>query len=96
MLAANRNDSVNGRTVILTVSINTRKGFNHNGAPDGSRCAIKSVLLLINLDIIIVIHNGKPTSKVNIKCEAIENVYATNPNKFKMITVINKLIKIIE
>ena len=40
MLAANRNDSVIGRTMILVVSIITKNGFNHSGAPSGKKCAI--------------------------------------------------------
>jgi hypothetical protein len=37
MLAASRNDSVIGRTKILVVSIITRNGFNHSGAPSGKK-----------------------------------------------------------
>ena len=39
ILAANRNESVIGRTKILVVSIRTRNGFNHSGAPSGKKCA---------------------------------------------------------
>jgi hypothetical protein len=39
MFAANRNDSVRGRTVILVVSIRMRNGFSHAGAPSGRKCA---------------------------------------------------------
>ena len=35
MLAASRNDRVIGRTRILVVSIRTRNGFSHEGAPPG-------------------------------------------------------------
>lgn len=38
MLAASRNDKVNGRTRILVVSISTRNGFSHKGAPSGRKC----------------------------------------------------------
>jgi hypothetical protein len=37
ILAANRKDSVSGRTVILTVSIKIKNGFNHVGAPSGRK-----------------------------------------------------------
>jgi hypothetical protein len=42
MLAANRKDRVNGRTIVLSVSIITRNGFNQFGACPGSRRAIKT------------------------------------------------------
>jgi hypothetical protein len=35
ILAANWKDSVTGRTKILVVSIITRNGFSHSGAPSG-------------------------------------------------------------
>jgi len=37
MLAASRNDSVIGRTMILVVSIITRNGFSQSGAPSGRK-----------------------------------------------------------
>jgi hypothetical protein len=37
ILAASRNDRVIGRTTIEDVSIKTRNGFNHVGAPSGNR-----------------------------------------------------------
>jgi len=37
IFAANRNDRVNGRTIILVVSIRTRNGFNQSGAPSGRK-----------------------------------------------------------
>jgi len=37
MLAASRNDSVAGRTIILVVSISTRNGFSQSGAPSGRK-----------------------------------------------------------
>jgi hypothetical protein len=39
MFAASRNDKVIGRTMILVVSIITRNGFSHSGAPSGKKCA---------------------------------------------------------
>ena len=41
IFAASRNLRVIGRTEILVVSINTRKGFNHLGAPPGRREAVQ-------------------------------------------------------
>jgi len=68
MLAARRNDSVRGRTVILEVSINTRNGFSQSGAPSGSRWATDAFKFLMNLDITILNHIGRPIVKVKIKC----------------------------
>lgn len=39
IFAASRNDRVIGRTRILVVSIITKNGFNHSGAPSGKKCA---------------------------------------------------------
>ena len=39
ILAINRTESVIGRTIILTVSMRTRKGFKAAGAPIGRRPA---------------------------------------------------------
>ena len=39
ILAAKRKDKVIGRTIILTVSIKIKNGFNQLGAPDGRRDA---------------------------------------------------------
>lgn len=40
ILAANRKDNVIGRNKILSVSINTKNGFNQSGAPPGSKLAV--------------------------------------------------------
>ena len=37
ILAANRNDSVMGRTIILVVSISTKNGLSQSGAPSGRK-----------------------------------------------------------
>lgn len=39
MLAASRNERVIGRIRVLKVSITTRRGFSHIGAPEGKRWA---------------------------------------------------------
>lgn len=39
IFAANRKERVTGRKIILVVSIRTRNGFNHEGAPPGSSLA---------------------------------------------------------
>jgi len=43
ILAASRKDSVKGRTIVLKVSITTRKGFNQLGACPGKRRAINTI-----------------------------------------------------
>lgn len=68
MFAANRNDRVIGRTKILVVSIITKKGFNHSGAPSGRKWAVDFFGAKLKLDINILIHIGKPIHSVIIKC----------------------------
>jgi hypothetical protein len=65
MLATSRTDRVSGRTIILTVSIKTKKGFNQSGAPPGSNPAMKTDGELKKLDIIKDNHKGKPN--INLK-----------------------------
>ena len=67
IFAANRKDKVIGRTVILVVSINTKNGFSQSGAPSGRKWAIDFFKDLINLDIIIESHSGRPKINVKIK-----------------------------
>jgi hypothetical protein len=67
IFAASRNDNVRGRTVILVVSISTRKGFNQSGAPSGRKWAINIFGNLISLDMIIDIHRGSPSDRVKIR-----------------------------
>ncbi len=69
ILAANRNESVMGRTKFLTVSIITRNGFNAVGAPDGRRCAKNIEGLDTEADKIIVNQSGNPKDREKIMCE---------------------------
>src|SRR5271166_3627897 len=64
MFAASRNDSVIGRTKILVVSIITKNGFNHSGAPSGRKWAVDFLEEYINVEISILSHIGRPISKV--------------------------------
>jgi hypothetical protein len=73
-LAANRNESVAGRTTILVVSINTRNGFNHSGAPSGRKWAIDALGALVNEDKINLSHKGSPRLNVKIKCLEVLNI----------------------
>lgn len=68
MFAANRNDKVIGRTDTLIVSIITRNGFNHSGAPSGRKWAIDFLGLNVNEDRIILNHIGSPIDNVKIRC----------------------------
>lgn len=68
MLAARRNERVIGRRRILTVSINTKKGFNQSGAPDGRRPAAKEAGELIIDDRMRAIHIGSPNLRVKRRC----------------------------
>ena len=68
MFAANRNERVRGRTLILIVSIITKKGFNQWGAPPGKRPAIQLYGLNMMPDMIRVSHIGRPNLKVNSRC----------------------------
>jgi hypothetical protein len=74
ILAANRNESVAGRTTILVVSINTRNGFNQSGAPSGRKCAIDALGAFVNEDKINLSHKGSPRLNVKIKCLEVLNI----------------------
>ena len=67
ILAANRNESVIGRTKILVVSINTRKGFNQSGAPSGRKWAVEALKFMKIDEIIRLSHKGNPILRVIIK-----------------------------
>ena len=69
ILAASRKDRVIGRTNVLTVSIRTRNGFSHAGAPPGRREARAVEVLNLNLDIIRLSHKGRPNLKVKKRWE---------------------------
>lgn len=63
ILAANRNDKVIGRTRVLRVSIITKKGFNHIGAPEGSKWAANEEGLKVAADKTIINQIGSPKAK---------------------------------
>lgn len=96
MFAANRNDRVIGRTRILVVSISTRNGFNHVGAPSGSRWAINFFGLLKALEITRAAHSGRPNPRVITRWVVILNVYGIKPAIFIMIIIekIDEIIKV--
>jgi hypothetical protein len=60
-------ESVNGRIIILTVSINTRKEFNTAGAPAGRRCVNQDRGNLVTAEIIKDIHKGRAKERLIVK-----------------------------
>lgn len=91
IFAARRNLSVTGRTVILIVSIKTRKGFNQFGAPSGRKWAIVFFVECEMLMIIIDIHSGKPRDRVKIMCLVTLNRYGLIPTILMKIIIGNKV-----
>jgi len=89
MLAASRNDRVIGRNKILTVSIRTKNGFNHIGAPPGKRFAAKDEGLNIIAEIIILNQRIAPNLRVNSKCLVVLKTYGSRPMKFTDRIIIN-------
>lgn len=96
IFAANRNESVSGRTLILTVSIKIKNGFNHVGAPSGRKCATNCLIFSDILEIIIDNHRGRPRDKVNIKCLVILSVYGFRPKRFIVMISINRDVMIVD
>jgi hypothetical protein len=90
MFAANRKDNVIGRTKILVVSIRTRNGFNHLGAPSGRKWAIDALVFFVNLESTIDNHRGKPNLNVKIRWLVNLNVYGTKPDRFIRIIITNR------
>lgn len=81
IFAASRKDRVIGRTRILVVSIITRNGFNHSGAPSGRKCAIDFFVCSVNEEIIILNHIGRPIERVRIRCLEEDSEYGIIPAK---------------
>lgn len=94
MFAANRNDSVIGRTAILVVSISTRNGLSHSGAPSGKKWAIDFFGEYVNDEMIILSHIGKPIDSVIIKCLDDDSEYGIIPIRLIAIMVMNKAVTI--
>jgi hypothetical protein len=89
ILAASRNDRVIGRTDTLIVSISTKNGFSHSGAPSGRKCAVDFLGLNANVDTIILNHIGSPIVSVKIKCLEDDREYGIIPIKLVKIIMIN-------
>jgi hypothetical protein len=54
--------------MILVVSIITKNGFSHSGAPSGRKCATDFLGAYVNDDRINDSHIGRPIDRVIIKC----------------------------
>lgn len=83
-----------GRTQILVVSINVRKGLSHLGAPPGNKPAKTSVGDVVTPERIRANHNGNPKERVKRRWEVALNIYGSIPEKFIRIIKTNKLEKI--
>ena len=94
MLATSRKDRVNGRTIILTVSTRTRKGFNQSGAPPGKIPAKKVVIENEAEEKIRASHSGRASAKVKNRCLDTLNTQGSRPVKFVEIRIINTVDKI--
>ncbi len=94
MLAANRKDRVIGRTEILVVSMSTKNGFSHLGAPPG-KIAAKNFGMDIEIDDIIrANHSGKARLKIKNKWLEILKTYGKRPLKFVAKIIIKRVDKI--
>lgn len=94
MFAASRNDRVIGRTRILVVSIITKNGFSHSGAPSGRKWATDFFGEYINDEMIILSHIGSPIDSVKIRCLDEDNEYGTIPIKLTKIIKMNRVVTI--
>jgi len=94
MFAASRNDNVIGRTKILVVSIMTKNGFNHSGAPSGRKWAVDFLGEYINVEISILSHIGRPISKVISRCLDVDIEYGTIPIILIVIIITNSLVTV--
>lgn len=94
MFAANRNDRVIGRTKILVVSIITKNGFSHSGAPSGRKCAIDFFGEYENDEMIILNHIGRPIDSVKIRCLDDDSEYGTIPIKLMAMIATNSVVTI--
>lgn len=92
IFAASRNDRVIGRTMILVVSIITRNGFSHSGAPSGRKCATDFLGEYEKDDRIIDNHIGSPIDRVIIRCLDDDREYGIIPIKLIKIIVINSAV----
>lgn len=96
IFAAKRNDNVIGRTRILVVSIITKNGLSHVGAPSGRKCAVDFFVEYLNEDISILNHIGRPIDMVSNKWLEDEIEYGTIPIKLTITIIVNTLHTVID
>lgn len=89
MLAANRIESVIGRTKILKLSIIGKKGIKNVGVPRGNMNAKLEYGFFEYEDIIKDNHKGNASVNVIAKCLVVLKTYGIKPNILKLIIVIN-------
>ena len=94
ILAANRIDKVNGRIILLTVSIITITGIKNPGVPLGTKWANKLLYWKIIDIIILPNHNGKAIVSVNLMCLVLVKIYGNKPIKLEKMIKKKSLIKI--
>ena len=92
MLAANRNDSVIGRTIFLVVSMRTKNGFNQSGAPLGRSLAKKVYGAYSRDEVISINHNGRAKERVKIRCLDRLNMYGISPARLISKIIRNKVL----
>jgi hypothetical protein len=78
--------------MILVVSIITRNGFSHSGAPSGRKCATDFLGEYEKDDRIIDSHIGSPIDRVIIRCLDDDREYGIIPIKLIKIIVINSAV----
>lgn len=93
IFAARRNERVKGRTRTLDVSIRTRNGFNHSGAPSGRKCAVEALGLKEKLEMIILSQIGSPRDRVRINWLESLKEYGIRPMRLIRIIKINRLLR---
>jgi len=90
MFAASRNESVSGRTIILVVSIKIRNGFNHLGAPSGSKWAKDAFTVFLYEDKRKDSQIGRPNVSVKMRWLDRLKVYGIKPIKLIAIISMNR------
>jgi len=85
IFAANRIDKVNGRIILLTVSIITITGIKNPGVPLGTKWANKLLYWKIIDIVILPNHNGKAIVSVNLMCLVLVKMYGNKPIKLEKI-----------
>jgi hypothetical protein len=81
MFAVNRTARVPGRIMFLMVSMMTINGINIVGVPCGTRCSNMWLVFLIHPNSMNLIHIGRASVNVSVKCLVLVKMYGNNPRK---------------